>query len=71
MAHYPNSDNLESEKIDDRISAYHLFHENSVIALHDQTHILISEYGINVKNGDCWLFKKDRAKVQIKSGSAL
>jgi peptidase E len=71
VAHYPNTDNLESEKFDDRISAYHLFHENPVIALNDQTHILISEDRINVKNGDCWLFKKDSAKVQIKRGGAL
>ncbi|MDP1624158.1 MAG: Type 1 glutamine amidotransferase-like domain-containing protein [bacterium] len=71
VAHYPDLDNLEREKIDDRISAYHLFHENPVIALNDQTYILISENGLNVKSGDCWLFRKDNAKVQIKSGGAL
>jgi peptidase E len=70
VAHYPDLD-LERVKVDDRIFAYHRFHENPVIALKDDAYIQITKKGLNVKRGDCWLFERDKERIQINRGDIL
>lgn len=43
VAHYPDADGLEREKMDARIASYHQFHDNPIVSLEEKAHILISE----------------------------
>ena len=71
IAYYPYCDGKEREKADARISAYHLFHENPVITLDERAHILISDNKLEIISGECWLFKKNQPKIQIRQGETL
>ncbi|MFO7661086.1 MAG: Type 1 glutamine amidotransferase-like domain-containing protein [Chloroflexota bacterium] len=68
--HYP-SDETTRDKWDEWLSEYHVYYDNSVLALEDDAYLRINSHETILAHGGGWLLSKGKERQRIELGAPL
>ena len=71
LAHYDADAYGQSAEHDDRLSDYHVFHDNAVIMLNDGAYVKVEGKKTTLVRGNAWILRKDSEKEKLEVNVAV